>query len=104
MENSKKYCELVKQNQKIPFAENNMDIWLNYCNMSFNDVKKQELIDEIITIERYDLHNNAETDNPLDEIQEYRETLEKLPIEVLQSYIDEEITSDELYDNYISKL
>lgn len=65
---------------------------------------KQELIDEIITMERYDLHNNAETDNPLDEIQEYRETLEKLPIEVLQSYIDEEITSDELYDNYISKL
>lgn len=55
-------------------------------------------------MERYDLHNNAETDNPLDEIQEYRETLEKLPIEVLQSYIDEEITSDELYDNYISKL
>lgn len=77
---------------------------LTKCTVVFNDVDKEELIDKIITIERYDLHNNAETDNPLDEIQEYRKTLNKLPIEVLQSYIDEEITSDELYDNYISKL
>jgi len=55
MENSKKYRELVKQNHIFPFAENNLDIWLNYCNMSFNDVKKQELIDEIITMDWYDI-------------------------------------------------
>lgn len=80
----------------------NYTLW--QTEVEYIEKSKQELIDEIITIERYDLHNNAETDNPMDEIQEYRETLEKLPIEVLQSYIDEEITSDELYDNYISKL
>lgn len=40
----------------------------------------------------------------MDEIQEYREQLAKLPIEVLQAYVDEEITSEELYDEYIAKL
>jgi hypothetical protein len=67
-------------------------------------MNKTELIEDIITGERYDLHSNALTDNPLEEIQEYRATLEKLPIEVLKMYYNDDISSEELYDDYISKL
>lgn len=62
---------------------------------------KQDLINEIITIDWYEIQNE---DEPLEQEREYREQLDKLDIEVLQKYIDEEITSEELYDEFISKL
>ena len=62
---------------------------------------KQNLINEIITIDWYEIQNE---DEPLEQEKEYREQLGKLDIEVLQKYIDEEITSEELYDEFISKL
>ena len=64
-------------------------------------MEKEKLIDEIITMDFYEIQQE---DEPKKFEKQYRKQLEQLPVDVLQKYIGEEITSEELYDSYISKL
>jgi hypothetical protein len=62
---------------------------------------RQKLIDEILAIDFFDLQD---ADNPTEATFDYTIQLKKLPTTVLKQYINDEITSEKLYDNYISKL
>lgn len=76
-----------------------MNITINWKTLEeLREIKKSHLIEDIISSDWYEIKDNEEDEN------EYIELLEQLPIDVLQQYLDEEITSDELYDEYINKL
>jgi len=74
---------------------------LPYINTCPNCLHRKELIQEILTIDFYDIQNE---ENPQEFQDLYISQLEQLPIEVLEKYTKEEITSEEMYDKYISKL
>lgn len=92
---------LERYDRKFDNDQAMLDDLCDYGEWEIQEVSKQDLIDEIITMDWYEIQNQ---ENPQEQEQEYREQLGKLDIDVLQKYINEEITGEELYDEFISKL
>lgn len=92
---------LQRYDRKFDNDQARLDDLCAYWEWEVQELSKKDLIDEIITMDWYDIQNQ---ENPQEQERKYIEQLEQLDVDTLQKYIDDEITSEELYDEFISKL